>query len=40
MGRPRLHNTEEEKTEAARGYRRAYYARYVLLSWFSGPKSE
>jgi hypothetical protein len=28
MARPRLHNTKEEKAEAARAYKRAYYARY------------
>ncbi|KAG2109146.1 hypothetical protein DEU56DRAFT_762468 [Suillus clintonianus] len=28
MARPRLHNTTEEKAEAARTYKRAYYARH------------
>ncbi|KAG2121982.1 hypothetical protein DEU56DRAFT_760498 [Suillus clintonianus] len=28
MARPRLHNTKEEKAEAARAYTRAYYARH------------
>jgi hypothetical protein len=29
MGRPRLYKTQEERSEAARKYRRKYYQRYV-----------
>lgn len=30
MGRPRLHHSLKEQTEAARAYRRTYYRRYVI----------